>query len=50
MANCEHIALIDCNDYKNKDMECMLTATGMICCICKERLKLKRHNKHLKII
>uniref|UniRef100_A0A1I8B564 SAM domain-containing protein n=1 Tax=Meloidogyne hapla TaxID=6305 RepID=A0A1I8B564_MELHA len=43
--NCEHISLIDCNDYKNKEMECRLTATGMICCICKERLKLMRHKR-----
>ncbi|VDD89657.1 unnamed protein product [Enterobius vermicularis] len=38
-ANCEHIELIDCDNYTTNDMECMVTATGMTCCICTGELK-----------
>ncbi|KAF7638737.1 hypothetical protein Mgra_00001818 [Meloidogyne graminicola] len=36
MVNCEHVDLIDCSDYKNKEI-----------CICKERLRImKNMNKY----
>uniref|UniRef100_A0A915DCB4 Uncharacterized protein n=1 Tax=Ditylenchus dipsaci TaxID=166011 RepID=A0A915DCB4_9BILA len=41
-ANCEHIELIDCEEYESKEMTCMVTATGMPCCRCVGRLKKRR--------
>uniref|UniRef100_A0A914Z0L0 Secreted protein n=1 Tax=Panagrolaimus superbus TaxID=310955 RepID=A0A914Z0L0_9BILA len=38
-ARCEHIELLDCEDYENDEMTCMVTATGMPCCICTGKLK-----------
>ncbi|KAL3088321.1 hypothetical protein niasHT_023881 [Heterodera trifolii] len=45
-ANCEHVELIDCDEYGDKSMQCMLTATGMPCCICNGRLKLRKKRRH----
>uniref|UniRef100_A0A914E8G7 Uncharacterized protein n=1 Tax=Acrobeloides nanus TaxID=290746 RepID=A0A914E8G7_9BILA len=42
-AHCEHPDLLDCDDYVTHAMTCMVTATGMPCCICSGKLKhLKR--------
>uniref|UniRef100_A0A1I7XHV7 Glucosylceramidase n=1 Tax=Heterorhabditis bacteriophora TaxID=37862 RepID=A0A1I7XHV7_HETBA len=32
--HCEHIELMDCSDFETDEMTCMLTATGMTCCVC----------------
>uniref|UniRef100_A0A0N5AZK1 Secreted protein n=1 Tax=Syphacia muris TaxID=451379 RepID=A0A0N5AZK1_9BILA len=49
--NCEHEELIDCDNYVTNDMECMITATGMPCCICTGQLKKKRFfNLFFKIL
>ncbi|CAJ0574606.1 unnamed protein product, partial [Mesorhabditis spiculigera] len=39
-AKCEHIDLVDCSEYDNQEMSCMLTASGMTCCVCLGRLEL----------
>ncbi|CAB3406236.1 unnamed protein product [Caenorhabditis bovis] len=31
---CDHIDLVDCSDYETDEMTCMMTATGMTCCVC----------------
>ncbi|KAI1704499.1 hypothetical protein Ddc_16142 [Ditylenchus destructor] len=41
-ANCEHIELIDCEEYESNEMRCMVTATGMPCCRCVGKLKKRR--------
>ncbi|CAD5218629.1 unnamed protein product [Bursaphelenchus okinawaensis] len=38
-ARCEHIELVDCEAYDSDEMTCMITATGMPCCICNGKLK-----------
>lgn len=46
-ARCEHIELVDCEAYDSDEMTCMITATGMPCCICNGKLKsLKTGRKH----
>ncbi|KAI6226399.1 hypothetical protein M3Y99_01300100 [Aphelenchoides fujianensis] len=43
---CEHIELMDCDAYDTDEMNCLITATGMPCCICSGQLKsLKAHKK-----
>uniref|UniRef100_A0A7E4VP16 Secreted protein n=1 Tax=Panagrellus redivivus TaxID=6233 RepID=A0A7E4VP16_PANRE len=47
-ARCEHIELLDCDDYDNDEMTCMVTATGMPCCICTGKLKSLKLNRKKK--
>ncbi|KAI6229197.1 hypothetical protein M3Y95_00505900 [Aphelenchoides besseyi] len=44
---CEHIELMDCDAYDTDEMTCMITATGMPCCICSGKLKSLKTNKKL---
>uniref|UniRef100_A0A0N4Z9N1 Phlebovirus glycoprotein G2 fusion domain-containing protein n=1 Tax=Parastrongyloides trichosuri TaxID=131310 RepID=A0A0N4Z9N1_PARTI len=44
-AHCEHIELIECDSYETNDMKCLITATGMPCCVCTGRLKSLRKVK-----
>uniref|UniRef100_A0A7I4YLG1 HMA domain-containing protein n=1 Tax=Haemonchus contortus TaxID=6289 RepID=A0A7I4YLG1_HAECO len=37
--HCEHIDLMDCSDFETDEMTCMLTATGMTCCVCTGTLR-----------
>ncbi|KAE9421430.1 hypothetical protein Angca_001952, partial [Angiostrongylus cantonensis] len=39
---CEHIDLMNCSDYETDEMTCMLTATGMTCCVCTGSLKASK--------
>lgn len=49
LANCEHVELIDCEEYETDETRCMVTATGMPCCVCSGKLKsLKKRLKSWK--
>uniref|UniRef100_A0AC34PW33 Uncharacterized protein n=1 Tax=Panagrolaimus sp. JU765 TaxID=591449 RepID=A0AC34PW33_9BILA len=47
-ARCEHIELLDCDDYDSDEMTCMVTATGMPCCICSGKLKSLKASRKKK--
>lgn len=38
-AHCEHVDLVDCSEFSSDEMTCMLTATGMTCCVCTATLR-----------
>ncbi|KAI6227590.1 hypothetical protein M3Y99_01237600 [Aphelenchoides fujianensis] len=42
---CEHIELMDCDAYDTDEMNCLITATGMPCCICSGQLKSLKTQK-----
>ncbi|CEF71661.1 Hypothetical protein SRAE_X000098400 [Strongyloides ratti] len=44
-AHCEHMELIECDSYETNDMKCLVTATGMPCCVCTGKLKSLRKVK-----
>uniref|UniRef100_A0AC35TLK7 Ribosomal_L7Ae domain-containing protein n=1 Tax=Rhabditophanes sp. KR3021 TaxID=114890 RepID=A0AC35TLK7_9BILA len=44
-AHCEHIELIECDAYDSEDMKCLISATGMPCCICTGKLRSLRKIK-----
>ncbi|VDM53538.1 unnamed protein product [Angiostrongylus costaricensis] len=33
---------MNCSDYETDEMTCMLTATGMTCCVCTGTLKASK--------
>uniref|UniRef100_A0A8R1IWS9 Secreted protein n=1 Tax=Caenorhabditis japonica TaxID=281687 RepID=A0A8R1IWS9_CAEJA len=41
---CDHVDLMDCSDFETDEMTCMLTATGMTCCVCTGLLRAAKKN------
>uniref|UniRef100_A0A1I7TDU1 Secreted protein n=1 Tax=Caenorhabditis tropicalis TaxID=1561998 RepID=A0A1I7TDU1_9PELO len=41
---CDHVDLMDCSDFETDEMTCMLTATGMTCCVCTGLLRAAKRS------
>ncbi|CAD6198056.1 unnamed protein product [Caenorhabditis auriculariae] len=42
--HCEHVDLMDCSDFETDEMTCMMTATGMTCCVCTGALRAAKRD------